>query len=842
MKEEILKRAMFAMPLSKEAQGSGIMSGFDMDEMEGDVDENADMEEMPPMARTPQNPEILMNTLRGDMRSVDARYMELAQMVGEEAAMETPPEVLAMLMGQMGAQQGGIGALPQAQGMMPPGAQAPGTQAPGAQMPPPDQMGAPQPAPAMPQGGIPMPQGMESAPPFSQGAEAPQGFAYGGPVESTMPSAMSVPTDYGMGYSTDISVGYAHGGSVEPATPDGMPPMHAAFGALITPAMRAAQFVGGKASQYGSAANAALGRMFMTPQGISQPYLENLRGAGGKFTAEQVQRGGNLIQPTFTQGLQQGVSRLADQYPRASQAGAAALSALGVSAIPTGSGQGMGSSMADQIPRDTREELIAAGQRPASLKIDMNTMTQQRPGGPVMPIPMAAQEKMSPVLLGEFGAQDAAPADDLGAFISGKLSAFDKRQEGKTSTLAQDLKTAVKEKSKMDRIRESQAEYAPLYEELLGSDKESAKINALLLLSEAGLKLASTRKPTFAMALADAASGLPRGFAAIAAQERELGMKVKAASLQQAISDVDAQDKYAQALKLQVLKGDYDILKEQAKQGGGVTEDGGMGLRVTKTKSGTFLGTGIDPNDPTVKSAVQSRFTLRDTDNPFVENRGQAPTTIETNKDERVKLGNTLRSLDNSLSTLDNLKGVYTSAYGPGAWFSDKVNNLLVPVDPTGLVRPNFDTADAATRISTGMNSLLKNIASANDGGRVAVQEQEWVRETAKGISNPTAFFSDKELAAKQFGSTEAMLRNARQQVLTQLGYEGNDYVMNTPNTGTKNDPFVIPSNPEQQKTMFTFLGSTIGKLQDPRAVVNVRMPNGTVQQFNPTQLRALNQ
>lgn len=779
MKDEILKRAMFAMPLSKEAQGTGIMSGFDMEEMDEDVDTNADMEEMPPMARTPQNPEILMNTLRGDMRSVDARYMELAQMVGEEAAMETPPEVLAMLMGQMGAQQAGIGALPQAQGMMPPGAG----------MPPPDQMGAPQPAPAMPQGGIPMPEGMESAPPFSQGAEAPQGYAYGGLV-------------------------------------------------------RGAQFLGNKASQLGSSANAALGRMFMTPQGISQPYLENVRGAGGKFTAEQVQRGGDLLTPTFTQGIQQGVSRLAEQYPRVAQMALPVAGALGLAAAPKGGGPSSGgSSLMDQIPRDTREEIIAAGQRPVTMRMDMNTMTQQRPGEAATPIPMAAPPAMAaPVATQETAAVAEAPADDLGAFITEKLGAFDKRQTGKTGTLAKDLKEAVKEKSKMDRIREAQAEYAPLYEELLGSDKESAKVNALLLLSEAGLKLASTRKPTFAMALGEAFAGVPRGFAAIAAQERELGMKTKAASLQQAISDVDAQDKYAQALKLQVLKGDYDLLKEQAKQGGGVVKDGGMGLRVTETKNGTFVGTGIDPNDPTVKSAVQSRFTLRDTDNPFVENRGQAPTTVETNKDERVKLGNTLRSLDNSLSTLDNLKGVFTSAYGPGAWFEDKVNNLWIPIAPDIARRPNFDTADAATRISTGMNSLLKNIASANDGGRVAVQEQEWVRETAKGVSNPTAFFSDKELAAKQFGSMEAMLRNARQQVLTQLGYEGNDYVMNTPNTGTKNDPFVIPTAPEQQKTMFTFLGSTIGKLQDPRAVVHVRMPNGTVQQFNPTQLRALNQ
>jgi len=802
MKEEILKRAMFAMPLSKESKNSGIMSGFDMDEMEDDVDDNADMEDMPPMARTPQNPEILMNTLRGDMRSVDARYMELAQMVGEEAAMETPPEVLAMLMGQMGAQQGGIGALPQAQAMMPPGAQEP----------------APQQAPAMPQGGNPMPQGMESAPPFPQGAEAPQGFAYGGPVEPTMPGNYEMaPEDYG----TELAPqGFAYGGIV-----------------------RGAQFLGDKASQLGSSANAALGRMFMTPQGITQPYLENLRGPGGKFTAEQVQRGGDLLQPTFTQGLQQGVTRLAEQYPRAAQLALPVVGALGLAAAPKGGpGQSMGSDMPGQIPGESREEMIRNSvlNQPAAVSMSFDKPFTVADPSRYKPV-LGAQSPVAPAMAVE-AAAEAPAADDLGAFISEKLGAFDKHQEGKGGTLAADLKEAVKEKSKMDRIRDSQKEYAPLYEELLGGDKESAKINALLLLSEAGLKLASTRKPTFAMALADAASGLPRGFAAIAAQERELGMKVKAASLQQAISDVDAQDKYAQAMKLQMLKGDYDILKEQAKNGGGVTEDGGMGLRVTKTKGGTFLGTGIDPNDPSVKSAVQSRFTLRDTDNPFVENRGQAPTTIETDKPERVKLGNTLRSLDNSLSTLDNLKGVYTNAYGPGAWFSDKVNNLLVPVDPTGLVKPNFDTADAATRISTGMNSILKNIASANDGGRVAVQEQEWARDTAKGISDPTKFFADKELAAKQFGSMEAMLRNARQQVLTQLGYEGNDYVMNTPNTGTKNDPFRIPTDPAQQKTMFTFLGSTIGKLQDPRAVVHLQMPNGTVQQFSPIQLRALNQ
>ena len=65
MKNEILKRAMFAMPLSKESRNSGIMAGFE-EEMPEEPEEGT--EEMPQMARTPQNPEILMNTLRGDMR------------------------------------------------------------------------------------------------------------------------------------------------------------------------------------------------------------------------------------------------------------------------------------------------------------------------------------------------------------------------------------------------------------------------------------------------------------------------------------------------------------------------------------------------------------------------------------------------------------------------------------------------------------------------------------------------------------------------------------------------------------------------------------------------------
>lgn len=395
----------------------------------------------------------------------------------------------------------------------------------------------------------------------------------------------------------------------------------------------------------------------------------------------------------------------------------------------------------------------------------------------------------------------------------------------------------------MERIKAARDEYAPLYRELLGDTKEDMYRNAMLMLADAGFKYASlpAKSGTTPISLlATAAQGLPQGFMALLAQAKDRQLKVDTAALSQAVSDVQEQDKYAQQLKMELIKGDYRLLMERLKNSGGKITDGGAGLLISESKNGSFLGTSIDPKNPTVQSALGSRWTLRDTDNPFVVNRGPAPTSVETDKAERIKLTSTLRGLDNSLSTLDSLKGVYTQAYGPGAWFSDKVNNVLVPVLPTAVVRPDVNLADASTRISTGMNSILKNLAAANDSGRVAVQEQEWARETAKGVTDPTKFFADKELVAKQFGSMETMLRNARQSVLTQLGYEGNDYVMNTPNTGTKSDPFLVPADPEQQKRMFTFLGSTIGKLQDPRAQVYLRLPNGAVQSFNPSQLQGL--
>ena len=179
-----------------EIENVGIMSGFldDIDELmeeiekEGQVEEGDDADMARILGRQPDSPEILMNNLRGDYRSIDARREELADRVGYNAAQQTPDEVLAMLQ-PIFAQQG-IGALPMGgadvgalpmdamTGMPPPGG-----------MPPmdPAMMGMPPPA-AQPMMDMPpemmgmAPEGIASLP-AEMPAEMPMQMARGGVVQ-----------------------------------------------------------------------------------------------------------------------------------------------------------------------------------------------------------------------------------------------------------------------------------------------------------------------------------------------------------------------------------------------------------------------------------------------------------------------------------------------------------------------------------------------------------------------------------------------------------------------------------------------------------------------------------
>jgi len=171
-----------------QVENVGIMSGFmdEIDELMGEISDDdreegdeADMARM--MERTPNSPEILMNNLRGDMRSIDARREELADLVGFREAEETPEGVLALLQPILAQQAAPAMPMPAPQGMpqgMPPEMAG--------MAPPPMPAG---PAPAMGGiGGLPMDQG--PAPMamanggmvqyFQDGSEEPKGSDLGG--------------------------------------------------------------------------------------------------------------------------------------------------------------------------------------------------------------------------------------------------------------------------------------------------------------------------------------------------------------------------------------------------------------------------------------------------------------------------------------------------------------------------------------------------------------------------------------------------------------------------------------------------------------------------------------
>jgi len=197
-----------AREMLDDVENVGIMQGFldeaeDAMEMEDDdmaEEEDADEENSAAevLDRRPNSPEILMNNLRGDMRSVDARREELADLVGYPAAAETPESVLAMLQPVL-AQGAGLGALPQslpmAQGPQPP-------------MPPPPgaAMGAPPPG----------------APPLPPGAAAPP------PGDMAALLAAAGPAPGG-----GMAPGPMMGPDGQPIPPEGMPPIQMKDGGYV---------------------------------------------------------------------------------------------------------------------------------------------------------------------------------------------------------------------------------------------------------------------------------------------------------------------------------------------------------------------------------------------------------------------------------------------------------------------------------------------------------------------------------------------------------------------------------------------------------------------------------
>jgi hypothetical protein len=470
---------------------------------------------------------------------------------------------------------------------------------------------------------------------------------------------------------------------------------------------------------------------------------------------------------------------------------------------------------------DRMAQLAAIDQIPSS-------RTEQAAPPPVAP---AATTEAEQAAIDE--RQLAAPAkvdtDPLGTFIDQKMKLFNERE----------LKGSVKQKTRAERTRAEYENMSPLFQEILGDNKEDIKTNALLLLADAGFKLASSRQPTFAMAVGEASAGIPRGLMALNAQAKDRELKIKTAALSQAFSTIQEEDKYIQQLTVDnnkaLNKAKELILKKDLEGGEVIKKDGGGGRLMKEDKKGNFLGYELNEDSPTVRAVRQSRFNLNAATNPYVTERGPAPTMV-VEKDALPDVLKGIQRIDRSLSAIDTVLDDVAGIYGPSSFFKDTYNKLIVPVTP---LSPSLETADKKARVDKVLSNLSKQLASeGGGGGRESVQTQQWARDILPTLS--AKFFSDPEVMLQEFQSLRTSLLNDRHVYITEAGYDGTERVMKAPALGTKNSPFVISSDPAEANRMYNFLAKTVGTVQDPKAVVFLRTPDNVLQPFTPAKLRSL--
>jgi len=796
MNQDILKRAMFAMPLSKKARNTGIMQGFedDMEMVEDDMEmpEQAmedEGEEMLPMERNPQNPEILMNNLRGDMRSVDARYTELAGMVGEEAAMETPPEVLAILQDHfaMMNQPQGIGALPQGAAMAPPGA-----------MPPPQQPTAQ--GPAMPQGG------MGGQPPFPQG-----------------------------------------GSEGAPPTPDGLPPAKMAIGGLAARALPYVSAAGAAArgglSRFNQAANQYLGNMLFrggAGQRMTSPFLQNARGPGGRYTAQQSVQGGQQVFPTMTQGISQlraqNPALRAMTTPKAGLiGGTAGLAMYGQSGDDSATGPGLQVRMdANGVPMyaygKPTESMKAAGDAmfPPMPQIGAGRMPDSQKSG-ATPTGPAASQPPAPDVPTETPAT-AEPAMRIpGAGFAG--------EPGVDNPAAQFIRQYYAaqagekpEGDRINRIRKATQEYKDLFKETIGDSDKMNETNAWLMLADAGVKLATEAQPTLAMAIASSLRDLPKGFAQMAADARANDVKISSAALEAAIGDVQAQEDYARQLQLEMQKAQFKAQLEVIKAGKntGRFELATAGIVHHKNEKGDVVDYSIPVTqddykrmgityNPMLNNMLTSKNTLN-AGSPFVEveEQGSYPAF---DKDTRLAAAEGVRNADGVISTVKDMMSLYGEGFGPKSAFIDIANSYFVPFVP-GMDPIATQSQAVIQKFKQLQERLTKQIGSAERSGRLSNQQEKWIKEALN--LEPAKFFQDKGTVMLTLSNLLTTTINDRQSELGTLIPLRQTYRVSRIPTGLEDDPFDLTG--PNRTGVIDFMKS-VAKKADPETLIYAQIP-----------------
>ena len=723
MKSKVLDRPMFRGTSRPDIDNIGIMQGFmdqgssgDMEETPDDLQSSQndeDMEASHMADRRPDSPEILMNNLRGDMRSVDARYKELADLLGPAVARDTPEEVLALLQPVLAGSKEGIGALPGAQAM-------PG-------MPPPPPPGG-MPPPPPPGGMPPMP------PPPGAAAQGPQGApgpfpsapnAGGAPGQGPAPVGMAGGGDAGMvahaGRFGDSQLAYLSpsarqmlvdqggSGAINPLTGLHEYAWYDALGRLGAGGIRdAAGAIGsglGRAKDYiGTQAQKGVDALYRSPLGRPLARAENA-----------------LDDVAATVGPAVSAAR---QYVATHPKTAGVIAGTGI----VGSGSsllGLGGPRPPVVPPQAGPG--GPGGPGGSNPGGPGSSTTVVPGGP----------DNAGALVGTDGQTTVAPGAVPGAVLPAKV------EDGTNDFLSRTNKRFGELK---------QALTSP-------EDKDWMQAQALFLLADAALKIPSAGGRTPLETISRAGAGIPAGFAALGAQKAGKETKIRTAAAEQVLGEQSEERRFekerdvariralvSQAEKdrpyqefLASVKASHpDLsLKQQGTMAMGLltktlvagTDDDGEPALVNTLRPGEVFSLGRNAPKPGMVGFIAN-------DNPLakpVQALNRAP------KAERSKIQGEIRASQDVVREIDDvLGGDFAKAFGPGEYFRATVGGITLPLFGTNAPGANVITDEKTNAIKQLSKRIQRSIAAG--GSRVSIQEQT---EIAGWLEKPGNFFTD---------------------------------------------------------------------------------------------------
>ena len=684
MKKPVMQRSMF-VAVAPKSESKGILSGFD-EEMDNENYED----------RSPENLEIIANNLRGDMRSMDERYLELAQMVGE-SAFETPEEVVALMQSQMG-QQG-----------TPPTGQAPAPSAGGVAA-----LGAP-PMPSAPQGimqGVAEP-GMEQQMP-QPGMEQPMQMAQGGMVYRQLgspPTGEVAPGRRALGFMRFMEPG---------SIPD---PRTMAPRSVPIPQVQVAKTIpmyglltgeGAQFLQSGAARPGTLPQQIPLATRLSTNIYEAMRSAPG-FARE--------------------VGRTMMSTP---QGRAAAVIGTGVTAaLPFMGGR-------EQAPSDQPavSEVPGVDAQGRYTPVPLPTPVRGKTGDVATDIgelPMRGKTGIPGVDVG--GEEPAAPAVPV-------------------PTTAVPAPTKVAEKvevaaPKARGFKERVQDKIDIYKDVLGDDKNMRQAQALFLLAEAALNVAGAPGRSTAERLAKGLKGLPAGMGALGAEQAKQDLAIRSAAVSSVEQEMAAESKQATQLMLkmadlQAKNADINTIAQYLVSSANFSPEKAMEVAKLKKADGLIRNDAGELLDFTGR-ILSSPFRLVEGDigflptdkpTPFVEvgKRSLVPASAKDRSALITEMNNN-QSLIKEIETVMQLPEI-ESMVGPLARIQSGTTTLLTPFLGDSIPFTNLSKQVQENVARQAHNTLLK--LNVRNESKPSVWDQQQVDKQLPNynaiLSSPTKY------------------------------------------------------------------------------------------------------